>query len=128
AAPGQPAATGESYTTALRHFRAAPPGESMPETNPVCRCASHGPRRSPRRRGAARQRAADTPLDARRAPGGRSTRALPRRRDELAATVALAGELRLWTVLGSIHRLTPPHRPHNSLYVISNRGESRHSL
>ena len=43
-------------------------------------------------------------------------------RDELAATVALAGELRLWTVLGSIHRLTPPHRPHNSLYVISDRG------
>jgi len=25
-------------------------------------------------------------------------------RDELAATVALAGELRLWTVLGSVHR------------------------
>jgi predicted amidohydrolase len=44
-------------------------------------------------------------------------------RDELAATVALAGELRLWTVLGSIHRLTSPHRPHNSLYVISDRGE-----
>ena len=43
-------------------------------------------------------------------------------REELAATVALAGELRLWTVLGSIHRLTPPHRPHNSLYVISDRG------
>ena len=43
-------------------------------------------------------------------------------REELAATVALAGELRLWTVLGSIHRLTGPHRPHNSLYVISDRG------
>ncbi len=43
-------------------------------------------------------------------------------RDELAATVALAGELRLWTVLGSVHRLAPPHRPHNSLYVISDRG------
>jgi predicted amidohydrolase len=44
-------------------------------------------------------------------------------REEPAATVALAGELRLWTVLGSIHRLTGPHRPHNSLYVISDRGE-----
>jgi predicted amidohydrolase len=44
-------------------------------------------------------------------------------REELAATVALAGELRLWTVLGSLHRLTDPHRPHNSLYVISDRGE-----
>ena len=29
----------------------------------------------------------------------------------------------LWVVVGSSHRLTPPHRPHNSLYVISDRGE-----
>jgi predicted amidohydrolase len=43
--------------------------------------------------------------------------------EELAATARLAGELRLWTVLGSVHRLTPPNRPHNSLYVISDRGE-----
>ncbi|WP_326633124.1 MULTISPECIES: carbon-nitrogen hydrolase family protein [unclassified Streptomyces] len=42
---------------------------------------------------------------------------------ELIATAALARELRLWTVLGSVHRLTPPHRPHNSLYVISDRGD-----
>ncbi len=26
-------------------------------------------------------------------------------------------------MLGSVHRLTPPHRPHNSMYVISDRGE-----
>jgi predicted amidohydrolase len=26
-------------------------------------------------------------------------------------------------VLGSAHPLTPPHRPHNSLYVISDRGQ-----
>ncbi len=44
-------------------------------------------------------------------------------RHELAATARLAGELRLWTVLGSVHPLTPPHRPHNSLYVISDQGE-----
>ena len=44
-------------------------------------------------------------------------------RQELAATAELAGALNLWTVLGSVHRLTPPHRPHNSLYVISDRGE-----
>jgi len=44
-------------------------------------------------------------------------------RAELAATARLAGELRLWTVLGSVHPLTPPHRPHNSMYVISDRGE-----
>ncbi|WNI20629.1 carbon-nitrogen hydrolase family protein [Streptomyces sp. ITFR-16] len=44
-------------------------------------------------------------------------------REELAATARLARELGLWTVLGSVHRLTPPHRPHNSLYVLSDRGE-----
>ena len=44
-------------------------------------------------------------------------------RQEPAATTRLAGELGLWTVLGSVHQLTPPHRPHNSMYVISDRGE-----
>jgi predicted amidohydrolase len=44
-------------------------------------------------------------------------------REELAETAALARELRLWTVLGAVHRLTPPNRPHNSLYVISDQGE-----
>ena len=39
------------------------------------------------------------------------------------ATADLARELGLWVVVGSSHRLTPPHRPHNSLYVISDRGE-----
>lgn len=43
-------------------------------------------------------------------------------RDELDRVAALARELRLWTVLGSVHRLTEPHRPHNSLYVIGDRG------
>lgn len=43
-------------------------------------------------------------------------------RDELAETAALAAELKLWTVLGSVHRLTPPNRPHNSLYVLSDQG------
>jgi predicted amidohydrolase len=44
-------------------------------------------------------------------------------RRELAAIARLASELRLWTVLGSVHPLTPPHRPHNSMYVISDQGE-----
>jgi predicted amidohydrolase len=44
-------------------------------------------------------------------------------REEVAAVARLAGELRLWTVLGSVHPLTPPHRPHNSMYVISDAGE-----
>lgn len=42
---------------------------------------------------------------------------------ELTAIKELAGELRLWTVIASPHRLTEPHRPHNSLYVVSDRGE-----
>jgi predicted amidohydrolase len=42
---------------------------------------------------------------------------------ELNTVATLARELGLWLVVGSSHRLTPPHRPHNSLYVISARGE-----
>ncbi|WP_337267680.1 carbon-nitrogen hydrolase family protein [Oryzifoliimicrobium ureilyticus] len=42
---------------------------------------------------------------------------------ELAAIQHLAGELRLWTMIGSAHRLSAPRRPHSSLYVISDRGE-----
>ena len=36
---------------------------------------------------------------------------------------ALAGELRLWVVFGSAHRLTPPNKPHNSLYIINDQGQ-----
>jgi predicted amidohydrolase len=43
--------------------------------------------------------------------------------DELRSAAGLARELGLWVVLGSSHRLTPPHRPHNSLYAISKQGE-----
>src|SRR5262245_19148005 len=43
--------------------------------------------------------------------------------EELQATADLARELGLWVVVGCSHRLTPPHWPHNSLYVISDRGE-----
>ncbi|HJP96084.1 MAG TPA: carbon-nitrogen hydrolase family protein [Candidatus Saccharimonadales bacterium] len=41
---------------------------------------------------------------------------------ELQAIMALAAELHLWVVLGSAHQLTPPHWPHNSLYIISDEG------
>ncbi|MFF3128588.1 carbon-nitrogen hydrolase family protein [Streptomyces sp. NPDC057908] len=34
----------------------------------------------------------------------------------------LAGELGLWAAFGSIHPLTPPNWPHNSLYVVSDQG------
>ncbi|MEV1013265.1 carbon-nitrogen hydrolase family protein [Micromonospora sp. NPDC049801] len=43
-------------------------------------------------------------------------------RRELDKTAALAGELGLWVILGSNHRLSGEHRPHNSLYVISDQG------
>ena len=43
-------------------------------------------------------------------------------REELDAVAAHAAHLELWTVLGCNHRLTPPNRPHNSLYVISDKG------
>ncbi|MDB4638178.1 carbon-nitrogen hydrolase family protein, partial [bacterium] len=35
---------------------------------------------------------------------------------------AAAKEFKLWTLLGSSHRLTGAHKPHNCLYVIDNRG------
>jgi predicted amidohydrolase len=41
---------------------------------------------------------------------------------EVAHTAALARRLHLWTVIGSVHPLTAPNRPHNSMYVISDRG------
>lgn len=47
----------------------------------------------------------------------------PAVRAELDAVAESAAELGIWVVLGSAHPLTPPHRPHNSLYVISDRGQ-----
>ncbi|QDP98968.1 carbon-nitrogen hydrolase family protein [Microlunatus elymi] len=52
--------------------------------------------------------------------------------EELSRTAALAGHLRLWTVLGSVHRSTRlvrpdgERRPYNSLYVISDTGRLVH--
>jgi len=37
--------------------------------------------------------------------------------------MALAGELGLWVVLGSTHRLTEPNKPYNSLYLINPKGK-----
>ena len=34
----------------------------------------------------------------------------------------LSRKLKLWVILGSNHRLTGDHKPHNSLYVINDRG------
>ncbi|MEQ8815755.1 MAG: carbon-nitrogen hydrolase family protein [Thalassobaculum sp.] len=41
----------------------------------------------------------------------------------LERIAAEARRLGVWAVVGSAHALTPPNRPHNALYVVSDRGE-----
>jgi predicted amidohydrolase len=42
--------------------------------------------------------------------------------EETQKIMALAAELQLWVVLGSAHKLMPPNKPHNCLYLISPQG------
>ena len=44
-------------------------------------------------------------------------------REETRRIMALAGELKLWVVLGSIHQLTRPNKAHNCLYLIDPKGK-----
>ena len=44
-------------------------------------------------------------------------------RTETDAIRQLASELGLWIAFGSVHQLSQPHRPYNSLYIISDRGK-----
>jgi deaminated glutathione amidase len=44
-------------------------------------------------------------------------------KDRTQEIIALAGQLNQWVVLGSSHRLTPPNKPHNCLYLISPEGK-----
>jgi predicted amidohydrolase len=44
-------------------------------------------------------------------------------RTKMLEIIQLAGELKLWVALGSAHPLTAPHKPHNSLYLISPEGK-----
>ena len=44
-------------------------------------------------------------------------------RNALQQVGELAAKLQLWVVLGCNHRLSSPHKPHNSLYVIDDRGQ-----
>jgi predicted amidohydrolase len=148
------AKTGESYTTALRHFRPHPTGDEMPKT---LRLAVAQTTYTEDPRDPALLRSSGTEIrrlmrDA-RAAGARivhfteGATSFPSKyvmsedgpekvgnadwsrfawevlTEELAEIAGLARELGLWTVLGSVHRLTPPLRPHNSLYVISDRGQ-----
>ena len=43
-------------------------------------------------------------------------------RAETERIMELAGELGVWVILGSTHRLTGPNKPHNSLYLIAPDG------
>lgn len=43
--------------------------------------------------------------------------------DETRKIITLAAQMKLWIILGSTHRLTTPHKPHNSLYLINPRGK-----
>jgi len=49
----------------------------------------------------------------------------PAVREATEGICAEARRLRLWVVLGSAHRLTPPHRPTNCLYLIGPAGRIR---
>lgn len=42
---------------------------------------------------------------------------------ELRLIAEHTAALGMWTVIGAVHRLTSPRRPHNSLYVIDDRGQ-----
>jgi len=44
-------------------------------------------------------------------------------KEETEKIMSLAGKLKLWIVLGSTHRLTKPNKPHNSLYLINDKGK-----
>lgn len=42
---------------------------------------------------------------------------------ETKKIMSLIAKLKLWTVLGSTHRLTLPNKPHNSVYLINPQGQ-----
>jgi len=44
-------------------------------------------------------------------------------KEKTLEVIDLAGQLNIWVVLGSSHRLTAPHKPHNCLYLISPEGK-----
>jgi predicted amidohydrolase len=44
-------------------------------------------------------------------------------KEETQKIAGLAGKLKLWVVLGSVHPLTSPSKPHNCLYLIGSDGK-----
>src|SRR5256886_11506796 len=43
--------------------------------------------------------------------------------ESVHAVLDLAGELGIWVLFGSAHRLTGDHKPHNSLYIVDDQGK-----
>jgi predicted amidohydrolase len=43
--------------------------------------------------------------------------------EETKKIISLAAKLQIWVVLGSTHKLTPPNKPANSLYLINPQGQ-----
>jgi predicted amidohydrolase len=43
--------------------------------------------------------------------------------EETKKIIALAGKTKIWVALGSTHKLTPPNKPHNSIYLINSTGQ-----
>ena len=43
-------------------------------------------------------------------------------RRQTERVMALAGELKIWVILGSVHELSGANKPHNSLYLIDSKG------
>ncbi len=44
-------------------------------------------------------------------------------RNATDSIMKLAGELKIWVILGSVHRLSGDNKPHNSLYLINPEGQ-----
>jgi predicted amidohydrolase len=44
-------------------------------------------------------------------------------RERTQGVLDLARQFHIWVILGSAHQLTGDHKPHNSLYIIDDRGE-----
>jgi len=146
------ALTGESYTTALMHLRGTLPvapqkslqlavaqsaGFGDPGNAAELRAAAAGMRQLMREARAAGARLLHFPEGATCSPNKRVMSSTgPENigpadwgrcdwttlQEELEAIRSLASDIGLWVALGSIHRLSPPHRPHSSLYVVSDTG------
>ena len=110
----------------------------------AARQAASGHLPVPRWRRHPHQRRLDPPANARGTAAGRRTGTLPEcalsgyagtdlpsaadldwdlLHKETDSILALAKELGVWVVLGSNHRLSGDHKPHNSLYVINSQGQ-----